>query len=211
MKETCHNIFYGAKDPKHVIENYMGSTRYLHLLSKKYQTWEDVKMSSTFLKHLRSLFLHLVLLTVRAHCSSAGGQCWVKEPLGMCANVEQLCSCSRSVFDMEEEPPCTQHLPNISWLLLTKAGFVKRFMERSRWQLASFCLNMSSKSSSYAWGFPALQLQIPQFLWKTHRTILSPYFHTFGYSLHYFYPDGETRTPKYEEGFIPLLNKNLGF
>lgn len=92
MKETCHNIFYGAKDPKHVIENYMGSAWYLHLLSKKYQTWEDVKMSSTFLKHLRSLFLHLVLLTLRAHCSSAGGKCWVKEPLEVCVQMWSSCA-----------------------------------------------------------------------------------------------------------------------
>lgn len=219
MKETfCHDIFCVVKDLKHIIENYISSARYLLLLSKKYQTWENLKMTSTFLKHLRSLFLHLVLvfstqlLTLRAHSSSGGGKCWVKEPSGMFENVEQLCSCSSHVFDLEKESPCTQHLLNFPWLLLTKPDFVKRCMERSGWQLASFCLTGSSKSSSCAWGFPALQLQIPQFLWRTHGTILSSYFHTFGHSLHNFYSDGETRTPKHEERFIPLFfNRNIGF
>lgn len=58
----CHNIFSVAKDPKHIIENYMVSTGYLLLLSKKYWTWQTLKMSSTFLKYPRSFFLQLALV-----------------------------------------------------------------------------------------------------------------------------------------------------
>lgn len=115
----------------------------------------------------------------------------------------------QQVFDMEKEPPCTQHFLNVPWLLLTKPGFVERCVEGSRWQLASFCFNVSSKSSTYTWEFPALQLQIPQLLWRTHGTIFSPIFHTFGYSLRYFYPDGETRTQTHEERFTHFFS--IGF
>lgn len=213
MKETfCHNIFYVAKDPKHVRENYTGSTRYLLLLSKKYQTWENLKMSSTFLKHPRSLFLHLALvlttqlLTLRTHSSSAGANCWVKA-FGYVWGCGAVVLMHMSGFEMEEGPHCTQHLLSIPWLLLTKPGFVKRCAEGSRLQLSSFCLNVSTKSNNYTWEFPAIQLQIPWFLWRTHRTILFPYFHTFGYSLHYFYPDRKVRIQKHEERLIPLFFK----
>lgn len=94
-------------------------------------------------------------------------QCWSKllgESLWVCVRMWSSCAHHMSGFEMEEGPHCTQHLLSIPWLLLTKPGFVKRCVEGSRLQLSSFCLNVSTKSNNYTWGFPALQLQIPWFL-----------------------------------------------